>query len=423
MHAQHRRLIAVTFSLLGLQVGVRAVQWADVAVVLRLSPEQLGISAGVGAAAGILTLTTGAFLIDRVGRRPLLLVGLVGAGVSFIANALVTDYVQFLLACVAYGLLISFLDLAANAIGSDFERFAGEESMVGFHSWFSLAAAVGASLSAVGSVVGAGFRPASALLGVALIVAGLWTLRQALPPVARADSTDGRLPGPSGVRLPATVLIAVEIVFLCFFGDGILETFLAVLVRHEAGTQVWLAGVTIAVFHFSSWLGRSISQRAVTRWGAWAVLLGAGAISALLTVASLWLTGDWIATLGFGLVGFALSPIVPLGMSLAGRSAPAGTEGRAIGLTNGVGYTAFIASPVVAGWVAEQTSMPWGVGLAALTMAGVSLAALALPGRSGVKERGPCPRCLSGPRSCASAAQCGSQRNSGPRSGSWASPG
>lgn len=388
MSVFQRRFIAVIFSLLGLQVGVRAVQWADVAVVLHLSTEQLGISAGIGAAAGILTLTTGAFLIDRVGRRPLLVVGLVGAGVSFLANAMVADYVQVLLACLAYGLLISFLDLAANAIGSDVERSAAQESMVGFHSWFSLAAAVGATLSALGSAVGAGFRPAFALLGVALIVSGLWTLRQPLPPVTPAAHDGGRPPMLGGVRLPATVLIAVAIVFLCFFGDGILETFLAVLVRHEAGGQAWLAGSTIAVFHFSSWLGRSVSQRAVTRWGDRAVLLGAGATSALAMVASLWLTGGWAATLGFGLVGFALSPIVPLGMSLAGRYAPAGSEGRAIGLTNGVGYSAFVLSPVVAGWVAEQTSIPWGVGLAALTMAGVSLAALALPSGSGAEERG-----------------------------------
>jgi len=383
MHAQHRRLIAVTFSLLGLQVGVRAVQWADVAVVLRLSPEQLGISAGAGAAAGIVTLTAGAFLIDRVGRRPLLLVGLVGAGISFVANALVVDYVQFLVACVAYGLLISFLDLAANAIASDFERFTGEESMIGFHSWFSLAAALGALLSAVGSVFGAGFQPAFAVLGVALIVAGLWTLRRPLPPVTRAESTGDEIPVPGSVRLPATVLLAVAIVFLCFFGDGILETFLAVLVRHDAGAQTWLSGLTIAVFHLASWLGRSISQRVVTRWGDRSVLLGASLMSALVIVASLWLVDGWIATLGFGLVGFALSPIVPLGMSLAGRFAPAGTEGRAIGLTNGVGYTAFIVSPVVAGWVAGQASITWGVGLAALTMAGVSLAALGLPTSSG----------------------------------------
>lgn len=385
MHAHHRRLIAVVFSLLGLQVGVRAVQWADVAVVLRLSPEQLGISAGVGASAGILTLTAGAFLIDRVGRRPLLVVGLVGAGVSFLANAAVADYVQFLLACLAYGLLISFLDLAANAIGSDFERFTAEERMVGFHSWFSLAAAMGALLSAMGSAFGAGFRPAFAVLGVALIVSGLWTVRQPLPPLTPAVPGAG-LPVSGSVRLPVTVLIAVAIVFLCFFGDGILETFLAVLVRHEAGAQAWLAGSTIAVFHFASWLGRSISQRAVTRWGDRAVILGAGAISALVTVASLWLVDGWFAMIGFSLVGFALSPIVPLGMSLAGRSAPSGTEGRAIGLTNGIGYSAFIVSPVVAGWVAERTSLPWGVGLAALSMGGVSLAALALPGRAGTKS-------------------------------------
>lgn len=353
-------------------------QMADVAAALHLRPDQLGYGAGLAAIAGILTLGAGAFLVDRWGRRRMLMLGLVGTGISFLLTAAVTTYAEFLWACGAYGLLISFVDLAVNAIGSDFERFTGAVSMAGFHSWFSLAAAAGALLSALGLALHSGFPLAFTVLGVAMILAGVWSLRQPLPPIAvvREPRHHGdRQP----VRLPATVVVAVAIVFLCFFGDGILETFLAALVRSGERSPVWLSGLTVGAFHLASWTGRSVAQRATSRWGEKAVLVTAGVGSALATGASLWFVEGWIAMAGFALVGFALSPIVPLGMSLAGRFAPAGAEGRAIGLTNGIGYTAFVIGPVVAGLVAGQTSIALGVGLAAVTMLAVSTAALFLP--------------------------------------------
>lgn len=376
----HRRLVTLTFSLLGLHVGIRAVQLADQAIALDLDAGQVGTGASLSAVAGIITLIAGAMLVDRVGRRPILALGLIGTGASFWAQAAVTSYPQFLAASLGYGLLVSFLDLAANTIGSDVERSEGRELMNGFHSWFSLAAAVGALLSAVGLAIGPGYRPAFILLGAAMALGGLWAVQQSLPD---SGSSHEEVPAPQkqprGRQMPSGVLLAAVIVSLCFFGDGILETFLALLVRHDDTAPLWLSGITLGLFHLASWLGRRLSQRAVTAWGERRLLFAAALLASLAMTTSLWLTHGWLATLGFALVGFALSPIVPIGFSLAGRLAPAGREGAAIGLVNALGYGAFIVSPAAAGFVANHSTITTGVGLAALTMLGVAVVAFALP--------------------------------------------
>ncbi|HIW30539.1 MAG TPA: MFS transporter [Candidatus Luteococcus avicola] len=376
----HRRLVGLTFSLLGLHVGVRAVQLADQAIALDLDAGQLGTGASLSAAAGIITLIGGALLVDRLGRRPILALGLIGTGASFWAQAVVTNYPQFLATSLGYGLLVSFLDLAANTLGSDVERSEGRELMNGFHSWFSLAASVGALLSAVGLAFGSGYHPAFILLGAAMALGGLWAVPRSLPPTG-SPHVEAPAPHeqPGHRRMPSGVLLAAAIVTLCFFGDGILETFLALLVRHNETALLWLSGITLGLFHLASWLGRRLSQRAITAWGERRVLVASALLASLAMTASLWLTHGWLATLGFALVGFAMSPIVPIGFSLAGRLAPAGREGAAIGLVNALGYGAFIASPAAAGFVANHSTITTGVGLAIITMLGIAAVALALP--------------------------------------------
>jgi len=55
-------------------------------------------------------------------------------------------------------------------------------------------------------------------------------------------------------------------------------------------------------------------------------------------------------------VGFALAPIVPTALSIAGRSAP-GRSATAVSLVTTVGYSAFVLGPPVVGVLASVTSL------------------------------------------------------------------
>jgi MFS family permease len=70
---------------------------------------------------------------------------------------------------------------------------------------------------------------------------------------------------------------------------------------------------------------------------------------------------------GLLIVGFALAPVIPTVLSLAGRSAP-GRSAAAVSLVTTVGYSAFVAGPPIVGGLAQLTSLRTALALAILTM-------------------------------------------------------
>ena len=86
-----------------------------------------------------------------------------------------------------------------------------------------------------------------------------------------------------------------------------------------------------------------------------------------------------LAAAGLLVVGFALAPIVPIALSLAGRSAP-GRSATAVSVVTTVGYSAFVLGPPLVGLLASATSLR-----AALIPVVASTASIALLARySGV---------------------------------------
>jgi MFS family permease len=77
---------------------------------------------------------------------------------------------------------------------------------------------------------------------------------------------------------------------------------------------------------------------------------------------------------GLLLVGFAIAPVVPTTLSLAGRSAP-GRSGQAVATTTAAGYGAFIVSPLTIGLLAQATSLR--LALAVLVLTSLAIAGLA----------------------------------------------
>ena len=72
---------------------------------------------------------------------------------------------------------------------------------------------------------------------------------------------------------------------------------------------------------------------------------------------------------GLLLVGFAIAPVVPTTLSLAGRS------GQAVATTTAAGYGAFIVSPLTIGLLAQATSLR--LALALLVVTTLAIAGLA----------------------------------------------
>ena len=376
----HYLFAASLFGILGFHVGVWAVQLAPLSAGLGLDPAALGIAVTAAAVAGLITLFAGGALADRVGRRPVLVIGFAGTGTAFVLLALVGSFATLVPAVMLYGLAVSFVDLGANTVGSAYEQAHATTAMTGLHAWFSAGAVTGAIGSAAALRAGISYRDVYLALAAVMAAGLLAALLAAIPappvPALPAGTTPGRQPprpaDPRVWRIPA-VMFAIALISVTFFGDGALESFLSTYLRTTLAGGVLLSGIGIGSYHFASLLGRLTATAALRRFGERRVVLAAGLLAAtglLITVTAPAAAG---AIGGLLLVGFAIAPVVPSTLSLAGRSAP-GRSGQAVA-TTAAGYSAFIVSPLSIGLLAQATSLR--LALALLIPTSLAIAGLA----------------------------------------------
>jgi MFS family permease len=372
----HYSFAAGSFGILGFHVGVWAVELAPLAAGLGLDPARLGAAVTVAAAAGLVTLFGGGVLADRVGRRPVLVIGFAGTGAAFVLMALAGSFAGLLPAVLLYGLAVSFIDLGANTVGAAYEQVHAVPAMTGLHAWFSAGALAGALGSAAALSAGMSYR------GVYLALAGVMAagLLGALFGVIPAPSSSGGTvqavapkPGLDGRRvwrIPA-VLFAIALISVTFFGDGALESFLSTFLQRTLAGGVLLSGFGIGSYHLASLLGRVTATATLRRFGERRVVLAAGLLAAAGLLIAVTAANAVGAIGGLLLVGFAVAPVVPTALSLAGRSAP-GRSGQAVATTTAAGYGAFIVSPLGIGLLAQATSLRLALALLILTSLGIA---------------------------------------------------
>jgi predicted MFS family arabinose efflux permease len=225
-------------------------------------------------------------------------------------------------------------------------------AMVSFHAGFSAAACV----AALGvSAALAGGATASSVYGAAAggyVVLAAVLARAPFPHQRVDDSSEPAAPAGAGVLLATPgVAVAVVLCTVCFFGDGVIEGFSALVLRDAADASAPLAGAGIAAFHGASLLGRLTLARVAARPAL--VLGGLGAAAGTLVVLVAPVAA--VAAAGLLVVGFALAPVIPTTLSLAARAAPE-RSGAAVSLVTSVGYSAFLAGPPLAGALGEATS-------------------------------------------------------------------
>ena len=366
----HYLSAASLFGILGFHVGVWAVQLAPLSACLGLHPAALGTAVTVAAASGVITLFAGGALADRAGRRPVLAIGFAGTGTAFVLLALAGSLAALLPVLMLYGLAISFVDLGANTVGSAYEQAHATTAMTGLHAWFSAGALTGAIGSAAALRAGVSYRGVYLALA-AVMAAGLAAaLLAPLPaPPAPAGTAPGRRP-PHADRIRvwriSAVLFAIALITVTFFGDGALESFLSTYLQRTLAGGVLLSGIGIASYHFASLLGRLTATAALRRFGEQRVVRAAGLLAAAGLLITVTVPAAAGAIGGLLLVGFAIAPVVPTALSLAGRSAP-GRPGQAVATTTAVGYSAFIISPLTIGLLAQATSLRLALALLILT--------------------------------------------------------
>ncbi|HTS88463.1 MAG TPA: MFS transporter [Gemmatimonadales bacterium] len=293
-------------------------------------------------------------LSDRVGRRPVLLVGLLGSSLSYLLFGLATSFWVLLLSRVLAGGMGANVNVAQAYLAdvTPPERRARAMGLIG--AAFGLGFVVGPALGGIASRFGNGAPGflAAALSGLNLLLALRW-----LPETrAHVAQTVERVRVHWSRFLMAFAAVACSTgAFTVLYVVFPLQVERALgLDRHHSAFFFVLMGVVSAVIQ-GGLVGRlvpRVGERALLVTGPLLLALGLGLLPvafeagphrglAMLYVALLVLSAGW---------GF----ISPSAAAFVSRVAPADEQGRALGLLQSTGAVARIVGPVMAGTVAAH---------------------------------------------------------------------
>ena len=312
---------------------------------------------GIGS---IIAMPLTGWLSARFGSKPMILCGGVGAALMLPLLATTGSAWGLAATLLGFGASLGTIDVAMNIHAVEVEQAGERPMMSGFHALFSIGGFAGSGGMTL--LLSTGAAPLTgALCAAAMTVAALGLAWPRLL-VARGGKPIP-LVAPRGV-----VLLLAGLAAATFLVEGALLDWSALLIVGAGLASVAQGGIGYMVFSIAMTIGRLTGDRIVARAGNANVLAGGG----LLAVAgfALLLTAPTaaIAMLGFLLIGFGASNIVPVLFSLTGRQTvmPAALAVAALTTT---GYAGILAGPAVIGFVSEAIGLKASFWLLAALMA------------------------------------------------------
>ena len=308
-------------------------------------------------------------LSDRIGRRPVLLIGLAGSVLSYVIFGLAGSFLALVISRVVSGATGATIHVAQAYLAdvTPPERRSHAMGLIGaaFGLGFTIGPAIGGSASAYGDAL-PGFI-AAAITGVNLVMAWLGlpeTEVRRRPDYRPLPLHWARLGSPFGVMFASTLAFTAIYVSFPLYSQQVL----GYERRSVSSFFVVIGLVTIVVQgRIVGRLAPRFGERRLVVAGAALMAAGFGAFVPLARTTEGLLASIALLTTGFCLVGPSLA-------ALMSRTTAAEEQGRALGMLQSVGAVARIVGPPAAG-IAGQVAGPAAPFYAAAAAAALAAAA------------------------------------------------
>ncbi|MGY4500071.1 MFS family permease [Bradyrhizobium sp. GM24.11] len=331
---------------------------------------ELGFALTVSAVVSGLTQAPTGYLVDHFGARRILLGGLTLGGLALIMLGLHLSYASLIACAVLLGLANSVYhpaDYAILAEHMDEARMGRAFSIHTFAGYFggAVAPAIVAALITVSGGVGA--LLASGAIGV---LVALLLVAMNIPDAGAHKAKPGNTNLPKqAVITPALITLTGLFMLLSLSVAGI-NNFGVVALMSGYGATYSIANVALTAFLGSSAAGvlaGGFLADHTERHGYVAAACFAANAAIVLLIALVTLPG-WALTATMASAGFLSGVIAPSRDMLVRNAAPPGAAGRAFGIVSTGFNLGGIVSPLLFGWIMDQSAPHWVFGASVIFM-------------------------------------------------------
>lgn len=328
---------------------------------LHLNEAQLGAVLFASPIGLLLTMPITSYFLGRINSKKILLAGALSFNLVLSLPGFATKMWQIVAALFCFGVTRNLLNLSMNSQAVGVQKFYEKSIMTTFHAVWSMAGFAGAAAGYL--MVKNNIAPGYHLFAVSLILLILSIYFYA--------TTLDQEPPEQKIKKPAFSLPdkhLLKFAIICFGSmscENTMYDWTAIYFQKAVHTAKSGATAAFVIYMVCMTIGRFSGDKLVTRLGIKALLRYSGwLIFAGLSLAVA-LPYPVAAGLGFAMVGFGVSCIVPLVFSMAGKSKTM-SSGQALASISTIGYLGFLLVPPLVGFVAQAANLRWSFGIIAL---------------------------------------------------------
>jgi MFS family permease len=350
---RYRIATSVFFFIAGLTFATWASRIPAIQAKLHLSDAGLGgvlfsLPAGL-----MMSLPLSGWLVSRYGSRPMMITGALFYPAILLLLASASSVAYLSIALFLFGVLGNLLNIAMNTQAVGVESLYGRSVMASFHGLWSLAGFSGALIGTL--FVSQGLSPFIHFTIVAALAAVLLLLffKKTLP-----KDTGNDQPQKLFVKPDKAILLLGLIAFCTLLCEGAMADWSGVYFKNIVEAPASMITLGYVAFTAMMALGRFLGDWLVTKLGIKNMLQISGAMITSGLLLSVLFPNIITATLGFLLVGFGVSSVVPIVYGLAGKSKTM-SPGTALASVSTIGFLGFLIGPPVIGFIAQAISLRW----------------------------------------------------------------
>ncbi len=315
----------------------------------------------------MLTMPFTKWLLTRYSSRAVMLAGSLFLCAILILIGFAVSFWQLLLLLLFFGSARNLMTLSINTQGVTVQALYPKSIMASFHGIWSLACFAAAGVSVI--IVHFNISPTYQFMVVSIVLAALsiyfigdTIVQQPDPEQTRQEEL--RSPWWSrAYALPDKYLLKFALIcFACMACENTMYDWSANYFKIQVNPDKTLYTAALDVFLTAVTIGRFFGDRIVNNIGIKKVLRFSGIL--IFCGLAITVVLPYMATvaLGYILVGFGVSCVVPMVFSLAGKSKNMSSS-SALASISTVGYMGFIIIPPFVGYVAKAASLRLSFGI------------------------------------------------------------
>ncbi len=280
------------------------------------------------------------------------------------------------------GLGNGLIDVYTNVAAQRSEVKSRKPVLQLMHACYALGGVTGAAFAGLTLSADVDFRVAMIYAAVALAVTAVIAAR--MVPDERVGSGARTSFSISALFRNPLLWIPALVVLSSFLVEGSMDTWSGRYLISELGASPAVAASVFIAFSAALFFGRLFAGRVLFGLGPRATILVAGVGAALGGTIAAVTSSPLVVGFAYLLMGFTIAAAAPAGFSLI--DVPDAEATNAVAAVSTVGYTGFIWSPPILGWVADSFSLRASVSVIVIATMGIIAGGLLAPRRMTVRE-------------------------------------